>query len=248
MGQEFRCLKCGAQFAMRTSFCSACWASGSIVPLPHRSHADFDSVPGISNAKDVARAAWAQVRQNAFPDLILGASCLVEISGPSGSGKSTMASRLADSVSGPCLYVSAEEGLGAALASRLLRAGVKRSDFHICSRASVDQVIDLALSRKVISLVIDSIQECCWRADELRHVLAVIPTLDILVAVMQINKEGQPAGAYALQHEADVHAYCEKMRWRLLKSRYQPLDTAGGDVLPPAPVPLVPPSTTLEIC
>jgi hypothetical protein len=80
--------------------------------------------------------------------------------------------------------------------------------------------------------VIDSVQEASWSAKDLRHLLAVVPTLDLVIGVQQVTKDGAPAGLMALQHEADVQVTVEAMQWSLKKSRYQDLVGAGGDVLP----------------
>lgn len=158
---------------------------------------------------------------------------MLVIEGPSGNGKSSLASRLANSVAGPTVLVSVEEALGPALASRLARCGVKSEDFIIVSRASVDQVIQISIKAKAKVLVIDSVVEAVWRPDELRHALEIIPTLDLLIAVSQVNKSGEPLGRNALIHECDVQIHCESMRWSLRKSRFQDLNEVGGDVLPP---------------
>ena len=84
----------------------------------------------------------------------------------------------------------------------------------------------------VVAILIDSVQEASWSAQDLRHLLAVVPTLDLLIGVQQVNKEGAPAGLMALQHEADVQVTVEAMQWSLKKSRYQDLAGVGGEVLP----------------
>ncbi|MGA7743117.1 MAG: hypothetical protein WBP56_25780 [Polyangia bacterium] len=231
----YRCLRCGAQYERHFPFCSGCWGSGQLVPFSYRNRAQVDYQPGISTAREVARMGWGSVSQQAYPDLHLGVRSLVLDSGPPGGGKSTWSTRLANGVAGPALLVSAEEGISPTLAARLARCNVRRGDFHIIERPTVDQVVELASQKSVTSLVVDSVQECCWTAAELRHLLGVLPSLNVLVAVLQITKGGEPAGAMALQHEADVHVVVEKMTWRLVKSRFQDLDGVGGDVLPVSP-------------
>ena len=231
----YRCLRCGAQYERHFPFCSGCWGSGQLVPFSYRNRAQVDYQPGISTAREVARMGWGSVSQQAYPDLHLGVRSLVLDSGPPGGGKSTWSTRLANGVAGPALLVSAEEGISPTLAARLARCNVRRGDFHIIERPTVNQVVELASQKSVTSLVVDSVQECCWTAAELRHLLGVLPSLNVLVAVLQITKGGEPAGAMALQHEADVHVVVEKMTWRLVKSRFQDLDGVGGDVLPVSP-------------
>ncbi len=212
--------------------CVSCFRSGAIVPVPRRQGAAVDAQPGVSDARALARMAWKSIEQAAYPELRLGAGALVEASGPPGSGKSTFACRLADAVDGPALLVAAEEGISPSLAARLLRCSVKRPDFHVLTRASVDTVVGFARERKAVACVIDSVQEAAWTAADLRHLLEVVPTLDLLVAVLQVTKDGLPAGAMALQHECDVHVSVEAMTWSLIKSRYQDLAGVGGPVLP----------------
>lgn len=175
--------------------------------------------------------AWQQVQQEAYPGLQLGAGALVEVSGPPGAGKSSWACRLVDSIKGPALLVAAEEGISPSLAARLLRCNVRRADFHVLTRATVDAAVAFARRVKAVAMIVDSVQEATWTASELRHVLEVCDSLSLLVAVLQVTKAGLPAGAMALQHEADVHVTVEEMRWSLIKSRYQDLVGVGGAVL-----------------
>ena len=213
--------------------CASCYRAGAIVPVPRRLRAAVDYQPGVSDARALTRMAWKTVEhEGAYPDLRLGAGALVEVSGLPGAGKSSFACRLLDAVRGPTLLVAAEEGLSPSLSARLLRCNIRREDFSILTRATVDTVVAFAVERKVVALALDSVQECAWSASELRHVLEVVRTLDLLVAVMQVTKTGAPAGKMALQHEADVCVTVEAMRFSLTKSRYQDLTSASGDVLP----------------
>jgi predicted ATP-dependent serine protease len=136
-----------------------------------------------------------------------------------------------DSIPGPVVLVAAEEGIGPSLAARLARCRVKRENFGVIARASVDSVVEYALIHKVVAAVIDSVQEAAWSAHELRHLLSVVPTLDLLIGVQQVTKEGTPAGLMSLQHEADIQVTVEALQWFLKKSRYQDITNVGGEVL-----------------
>ncbi len=229
----WRCVECGALFAQHFAVCTSCWRTGSLVPVAHRLRAAVDYQPGVSNARALAGMAWKKVEHpGAYVDLVVGAGALVLVSGPAGSGKSSWSCRLANAVKGPVLYEAAEEGISPSLAARLLRCNVKRPDFHVLTRASVDAAVAFATKQKAVACVVDSVQEAVWTAHELRHVLEVVPSLDVLVAVMQVTKAGLPAGANAYQHECDVHVRVEAMAWNLVKSRYQDLAGVGGPVLP----------------
>jgi predicted ATP-dependent serine protease len=192
-----------------------------------------DYQPGVSNARALAGMAWKKVEHaGAYEELVIGAGALVLVSGPAGSGKSSWSCRFADAVKGSVLDVAAEEGISPSLAARLLRCNVKRPDFHVLTRASVDTAVAFATKHKAVACVVDSVQEAVWTAHELRHVLEVVPSLDVLVAVMQVTKAGLAAGSNAYQHECDVHVRVEAMGWNLVKSRYQDLAGVGGPVLP----------------
>lgn len=237
MGQgantTWRCIECGSLYADHFAVCTSCWRTGSLLPLAHRLRAAVDYQPGVSNARALAGMAWKKVEHpGAYEDLIVGAGALVLVSGPPGSGKSSLASRFANAVKGPVLLVAAEEGISPSLAARLLRCNVRRPDFHVLTRASVDAAVAFATKHRAVACVVDSVQEAVWTAHELRHVLEVVPSLDVLVAVMQVTKAGLAAGSNAYQHECDVHVRVEGMAWNLAKSRYQDISGIGTPVLP----------------
>lgn len=229
--QLWRCVECGAMWERHFGTCARCFRAGVIIPYAQRARAAIDSMPGISNARALARLAWEEVLQSSYPTLRLGAGALVEVFGPPGAGKSSWACRVADAMDGPALLVAAEEGLSPSLAARLARCKVTRDDFHVITRASVDAAVGLAQKLKARCMVVDSVQEATYTASDLRHVLEVVPSLRALFAVLQVTKEGLPAGSNALQHEADVVVNVNAMKWSLVKSRYQDLDGIGGSVL-----------------
>jgi predicted ATP-dependent serine protease len=229
----WRCLACGAFFETFLRMCTSCCRDGQIAPCSRRQSAKIDSVPAISNARSLARMGWSRLMHpGVYALLVIGVGTLLLVSGFPGAGKSSWACILLDHIVGPVLLVAAEEGLGPSLAARLARCGVKRQDFGIIARASVDAVVEYAIANKVVAIVIDSVQEAAWSARDLRHLLAVVPTLDLVIGVQQVNKDGAPAGLMALQHEADVLVSVESMKWSLRKSRYQDIAGIGGDVLP----------------
>ncbi len=176
-------------------------------------------------------ALFSTIEQEAYPQLTLGIGAMVIVSGGPGQGKSSWACRLVDAVRGPALLVYAEEGLSPSLSARLLRCNVKRQDFHIVTRASVDAAVAFARKVGAVAAIVDSVQEAAWSAHELRHVVEVCKELRLLVAVLQVTKAGAPAGSNALVHECDVHVGVDAMKWVVKKSRYQDIGI-GGDVLP----------------
>lgn len=229
----YRCMECGAFWGEHQPTCTRCFLSGYILPWSERPRAALDGTIGVSNAREVTSRMFRQIEQSAYEDLELGYSALVMVSGRPGMGKSSMASLLVNGVKGPCLSINAEEGIAQSYAARLRRLGIKRADFHIVTRASVDIAVSYARKVGARAVLIDSVQEACWSANELRHMLEVVPEIGLLVAVMQVTKAGLPAGSNALIHECDVHIVVEQMTWTLRKSRFQQISNVGGPVLPP---------------
>ena len=187
-----------------------------------RASAAVDSVAEETDARSLAASVWGSLSVRAFPDLALSPGALVVVHGPAGAGKSTWAARALDSVSGPVLLLSVEEPPGPTLAARLARCSVKRSDFVVVGRASVDQLVEIAARRNVVAIVIDSVQIAMFSPRDLRHLLAVLPNLQLLIAVAQENKTGVIAGKNDLIHEADVViGVVPGGHWQIEKSRYQ---------------------------
>ena len=237
----WRCVACGAFYEKHLLVCTSCWRDGQIAPCGHRQPANIDLVPATTDARALARMGWRILEHpGVYETLVLGLGALVLVSGPPGAGKSSWACRLLDAIPGPVVLVAAEEGLAPSLAARLSRCRVKRQDFGVIARASVDAVVEFAIARKAVAVAIDSVQEAAWSANELRHLLAVVPSLDLLIGVQQVTKDGQPAGLMGLQHESDVQVVVEDMQWGLKKSRYQDLANVGGEVLPQTDLPLAP--------
>ncbi len=227
----FRCIACGARFATHVPVCCACFTSHALVPAGERPRAIVDSEMEITDARTLARAVWQPVEVPAYTRLELRRGALVVLVGSAGAGKSTMLAKALDSMRGVALLVSVEEPGGPSLALRLARLGVKREDLLVVSRATVDQLAALARDRKVVALGIDSVQRSTHEPRDLRHLLLAIPSLAVLLATSQVNKAGDLRGSEELRHEADIVVEVEAMRWRITKSRYQPVGLAGP-VLP----------------
>jgi predicted ATP-dependent serine protease len=222
------CLACGARYEGHRTFCGRCWAQGQIVDIGRRLAADVDAEPEALSALDLARMTWATVESSRYPELRMGRGCFLLVKGRRGSGKSSLVTGLLDGVKAPVLLLSVEEPPGPSLAARLLRVGVKRDDYGIASRASVDQVAAMLRQSKAAALAIDSVQRAAYSARDIRHLLAVIPTLALVVCVSQVNAEGEVRGGEEYGHECDVLIDVADMRWTIAKSRYQ--ESGAGDV------------------
>ena len=232
LAAQFLCLNCHARFGAHVSWCAACGESGLCVRSFARAMAAVDSLAEETDARSLAASVWGSLSVRAFPELALSPGALLVVHGPAGAGKSTWAARALDSVSGPVLLLSSEEPPGPTLAARLARCSVKRGDFAVVGRASVDQLVEIAARRSVVAIVVDSVQIAMFTPRDLRHLLAVLPSLQLLIAVAQENKSGIIAGKNDLIHEADVVVgIVAGGSWVLEKSRYQ-------DVAVATPIPL----------
>ena len=218
---SYLCLCCHTRYEAHASWCFVCGEAGYIQRQFGRRSALVDNIAEETDARALAASQWGTVECGAFPSLRLGVGALVVIHGPPGAGKSHCTTRLLDTVPGPVLLVSAEEAPGPTLGERLSRCAVKRADFGIVGRASVDQIVAIAVRRKAVAIAVDSVQVSQFTPRDLRHLLAVLPDLKVLFAVSQQNKAGVVAGRNDLIHEADVVLRVEGGAWSLEKSRYQ---------------------------
>ena len=230
----WRCFQCGDSYDDRPAFCAGCGQTGSVYQLGRRARAEIDGALEIATAADLVRQANHVEQLAGCPGVMVGGQALVVLAGPPGSGKSSLATRILDGTPGPVMYVSVEEAPGPSLGQRLARLGVRRPDFFVIGWGDADQVAAVLRQRRCVAVAIDSVQVAHWHARELRHLLAVLPSLRLIVAVSQVNKRGEIAGTNELLHEADVALEIEELQARLVKSRFQGV-TDGPVVLPVLP-------------
>jgi predicted ATP-dependent serine protease len=158
------CLICGALFEAHRTFCANCWTTGWIVDVGTRRCADVDVEPEVTSAREIVSMTYATVESRRYPELRFGLGCFVLVTGYAGAGKSSLECGILDGIVGrPVVLVSIEEPPGPSMADRLLRLGIKRDDFHVVGRASVDQVVALLRKTKAVALGIDSIQRAVSR-------------------------------------------------------------------------------------
>lgn len=229
--QEYRCRICGSRWARHFVTCGICGENGFVLPWADRPHAAIDSMPVLTTARKLVGKSCEMVEHSTYRTIEIGVRAVAGVYGDAYQGKSTLSCRLVDGIPGPALLVSAEEGASPSLSERLRRANVKRGDFYVLPRANVEQVVSYAKRLKARSLLIDSLQVATWTSRDLRHVIDLVGSLVVVVAVLQVNKRGLPAGENAIIHELDVNIHVDAMRWTLKKSRYQ-LPGISGDVLP----------------
>ena len=237
----WRCFQCGDSYDDRPAFCAGCGQTNSVYQLGRRARAEIDGALEIVSAADLVSQADAVGQLPGCPGVMVGGQALVVLAGPPGSGKSTLATRIIDGTPGPVMLVSVEEAPGPSLGQRLARLGVRRADFGVIGWGDADQVATVLRQRRCVAVAIDSVQVAHWHARELRHLLAVLPALRLVVAVSQVNKRGEIAGTNELLHEADVALEVEEMRATLTKSRFQPVQGASHEpVNVPVLLPVLP--------
>lgn len=229
----WRCFQCGDSYDDRPAFCAGCGQTGSVYQLGRRARAEIDGALEIASAAELVSQANHVGQLAGCPGVMVGGQALVVLAGPPGSGKSSLATRILDGTPGPVMLVSVEEAPGPSLGQRLARLGVRRADFGVIGWGDADQVAAVLRQRRCVAVAIDSVQVAHWHARELRHLLAVLPSLRLVVAVSQVNKRGEIAGTNELLHEADVALEVVDLQARLLKSRFQ--ENNGTVVLPVLP-------------
>ena len=229
----WRCFQCGDSYDDRPAFCAGCGQTGSVYQLGRRARAEIDGALEIASAAELVSQANHVGQLAGCPGVMVGGQALVVLAGPPGSGKSSLATRILDGTPGPVMLVSVEEAPGPSLGQRLARLGVRRADFGVIGWGDADQVAAVLRQRRCVAVAIDSVQVAHWHARELRHLLAVLPSLRLVVAVSQVNKRGEIAGTNELLHEADVALDVENLQARLVKSRFQ--ESNGTVVLPVLP-------------
>ena len=229
---EIQCTRCHARYDVWPDMCAFCGAErGHFAPVFRRALAAMDAVPARSNALALSRMRRVRVPHTAYPDIQIGAKSITCVHGSQGQGKTTLMIQLLNSIPGTVLYLSAEQGVDTSFSECLGRCKVMRADFEIIARCSVDQFVEHVHELKAVAACIDSVQVSDWTPQELKHALALCPSLDALFVICQQNKAGEMAGSKRFAHDADIVILVEAMKWQLEKSRYQIIEGVSGDVL-----------------
>lgn len=230
---RYHCRRCKTEFPAFVGWCPICLTDGSVGPVLHRPSADVDREPQVTTARELAAAHWTMLEIPACAGLRVLRGALVLLYGPPGAGKSTLGLRMLDSIAGPVVAVMAEEALGPAVGERLARLAIRRDDFVIVGRSSIDDLARTVREHRARALLIDSFSATSLLPNDARHLLQRLG-LHALLGVLQVNKQGDMAGRQEWAHEADVVLRVEEGRWHVDKTRFQ-ADRPTGEVLTPAP-------------
>jgi Predicted ATP-dependent serine protease len=217
---------CGTLYSERLAFCWGCLSDHTIVSKPDRPQSFLASEMQISTAGELVAQSWNLRTATAYSEIKLLSGAMTLLVGGPGAGKSTMLIRFLNSVEGPTVLLSIEEGLNPSLSSRLNWLGVTSKDFHVWSGGHLDNLVAQLKSVKPVALGIDSLNVSQLLPSELRKIQSAAK-IPLVFCSQQITKVGLPAGYNSWSHEADVIFRIENMEWIIEKSRYQSTGTKG---------------------
>jgi len=224
----FRCRNCGAVYEKRYSFCSKCFLYNTIEyvvesesqQLHNFSFGRLKGEPQSSDKlKNLRRPYLLLGDYSALGKLPRVFSALVY--GRPGGGKTTFLLKLADILAkpaNPVLFVSAEEGLGFSLSSKLDWLEIANPNLIISSALDASEVLEDLELQNFRALFIDSLTV-------LPDLIPFLPRLQetkklALVFSLHITKGGDYAGSTKLAHACDLIVWVDKLRFKVEKSRY----------------------------
>jgi len=248
-GDFYFCTACGADFSKWNGRCSSCGEWNTIAEKaeikPHRKSGDNLKAVLLSDV-DKEKITRSKSGINEF-DLVCGGGiipgCVILLGGEPGIGKSTLALQISEKLNS--LYISGEES-PAQIRGRGERLSIDLSKIHISVNNEINDIIELALSIKPGSLIIDSIQTV-YSADipgiigsvsQVRESASRLVDLakkhDLpVILIGHITKDGNIAGPKLLEHIVDTVLYFEgdfSKNYRVLrafKNRYGSVNELG---------------------
>jgi len=185
-------------------------------------------------AKELCKTDQATIEIESVPGLKLGVPSVMVIASPAGLGKSTAAA-LIGAENRPCIYFSFEESLSQTIAERLRRCELRHDDLWIEVPSSMQGAYDIIERRDPRSLIVDSLSVCAFT---IRDLCAIAESRRcIVIGVVHENKAGAVGGDSLIEYGADVVLrFTEVGKWKLTKSRFQPLTEGSIPTLCPLPV------------
>jgi len=222
----YECGSCGARYGERVRFCLTCETFDRVYPSRTRPLDGLWREPVVLSAREL-RAEGSRVEPVGCYGIKMPPASLVAMYGPPGGGKSTMACKLLDSMPGPVLYIPVEEGIrSGSVLERLERMEIHRADFMLGDLGLILNLGDTLGDERYAAICVDSLNVTKLRAEDLR---ALAETRGMrIVFVLQVRKDGKPAGEMSALHIADIVIEVASLRWRIVKSRYEA--TREGEV------------------
>jgi DNA repair protein RadA/Sms len=239
----FECSACGAETLKWQGQCPQCgtWnslekrsASAASAPAARAAGAAPQSLTGMLSV-DSQRLMTGQDELDRVLGGGLVAGSVALLGGDPGIGKSTLLLQVAAHVarSRPVLYASGEESV-AQVGLRARRLGLVAEALTVANENDLDQVLALAVERRVALLVVDSIQTVqlgetaalAGAVTQLRECTARLVRFakssgTAVVIIGHVTKEGAIAGPRMLEHLVDTVLYFESeagSRYRLVRA------------------------------
>jgi DNA repair protein RadA/Sms len=238
----FACSACGAESLKWQGQCPQCAAWNSLEKHSASARSApagrVGSAPQSLTAGLGAQNARLMTGQDEL-DRVLGGGLLAGsvalLGGDPGIGKSTLLLQVAAHVgrSRPVLYASGEESV-AQVGLRARRLGLVAQELTLVNESDLDQVLALAVERRVALLVVDSIQTVqlgespafAGAVNQLRECTARLVRFakssgTAVVIIGHVTKEGAIAGPRLLEHLVDTVLYFESeagSRYRLVRA------------------------------
>jgi predicted ATP-dependent serine protease len=221
----FVCQHCRAEYEERVEFCHSCGSFGLTLPAFRR---PADQVFTLAGEGQVLTAdVLARRAESGTTAAGVQWGGLNIIYGGPGQGKSCWALKVLDALPRPGLFLALEEGLGATLSGKLRFLEIRGADLLFACPGTIGEIAALVEKYDPRAVVVDSVTVSTLAPRDLLSVARAGER--VVIAVMQITKEGLAAGSMSWLHLADVIAHVEGMVWSLEKSRFQ--GQAAGKVL-----------------
>jgi DNA repair protein RadA/Sms len=239
----FACSACGAESAKWQGQCPQCAAWNSLEKRTMGGAGARAARSGSAAPHSLAGTLDAQTErlltgQDELDRVVGGglvAGSVALLGGDPGIGKSTLLLQVAAHVASrrPVLYASGEESV-AQLGLRARRLGLTAPHLTLVNENDLDQVLQVAVERRVELLIVDSIQTVqlgetaalAGAVTQLRECTARLvrfakSTGTAVVIIGHVTKEGAIAGPRMLEHLVDTVLYFESeagSRYRLVRA------------------------------
>lgn len=225
-----QCLKCGCQYRGHSERCWTCGESGWVTSTTFRPATALRPARGGMTARQLASYKKRLVSFPSVPELKIGKSALVAITGEPGKGKTTLIYKLAGDCR-PAILFPFEEGFGETVCDRCRRLELIHDDLYFELPGSVSAFLHTIDRIQPAFVGVDSLSVSQLTVGDLA---AVAQSKRIVVAFTNhLRKDGQVEGKSGVAYESDVviRMTGEPGEWKLVKSRYQELTSGRLEAL-----------------